>query len=140
MDVALILARGRGQGRRLPVKGDLVTVGRREDCDLRIPLGDVSRKHCSILIEGDVVTVQDLGSSNGTRVNGKVVESCKLKAGDVLQIGSLLFVVQIDGDPTMDEARRKVDGDAEERPALPDARLLDPTAQADVADYKLPNA
>ena len=141
MDVALLLVRGKGQGRRFPVAGDLVTLGRGEGCDLRIPLGEVSRKHCTLLVgAGDSLSVQDLGSSNGTHVNGRRVQEARLSAGDVLRIGPLTFVVQIDGAPTPDEARGRLATPAEISPdeaASGEFDALHPTAQIDAADLPL---
>ena len=104
MDVALLLLRDRGAKRRFPLSREIVTIGRREDCDLRIPLGDVSRKHCSIVKSEQQLEVQDLGSSNGTYVNGERIQKKSLRAGDRLRIGSLHFVVQVDGKPDESEA------------------------------------
>ena len=141
MDIALLLVRGKGQGRSFPVAGDLVTLGRGEGCDLRIPLGEVSRKHCTLLIgRGDTLSVQDLGSSNGTHVNGRRVQAAQLAAGDVLRIGSLTFVVQVDGAPTPEEARRRLAAPVEIDPdeaASGEFDALHPTAQIDAADLPL---
>ena len=105
MDVALLLSRERGESRRFPLTHDVVTMGRGEGCDLRIPLGDVSRKHCSLVRSDDGLMIQDIGSSNGTFVNGKKVREAALRAGDQIRVGSLRFVVQIDGVPSEDDAR-----------------------------------
>jgi len=47
------------------------------------------------------VRIRDLGSSNGTYVNGHKVDDVELSPGDVIEIGTLLFVVRIDGDPAV---------------------------------------
>ena len=104
MDVALVLVRDRGERRRFPLGGDVVMIGRGEGCDLRIPLGDVSRKHCSVVQSEGQLLIQDLGSSNGTYVNGKRIQEASLRPGDQIRIGSLRFVVQVDGSPTDEEA------------------------------------
>lgn len=74
-------------------------IGRRPESDIRIPLSDVSRQHCEIVIDGAKVRVKDLGSRNGTYVNEKKVEEALLKAGDHMQVGPVHFTVQIDGMP-----------------------------------------
>jgi predicted component of type VI protein secretion system len=78
-------------------------VGRREDADFRIPLTDVSRKHCRLVKDGNVLLVEDLGSANGTYHNGQRVNEAELSPGDTLQIGPIQFVVQIDGVPSEEE-------------------------------------
>lgn len=103
MDAALVLLRDRGERRRFALVGDVTTVGRSEGCDLRIPLGEISRKHCSIVKSDDALLIQDIGSSNGTFVNGKRIREAALRAGDQVRIGSLRFIVQIDGKPSNQE-------------------------------------
>ena len=136
--VSLVLLRDRPEHRRrFDLAGPSTTIGRREECDLRIPLGDVSRKHCAVHVgdDGDL-RLQDLGSSNGTYVNGRRVQESPLLAGDLIQIGSLKFLVQVDGEPQdvrAQPSRRPVAG--ADQPGQ--ASALNPTAQADVADYGL---
>jgi pSer/pThr/pTyr-binding forkhead associated (FHA) protein len=77
----------------------MTVIGRREDCDLRIPLSDVSRKHCRLILEGENIKVEDLGSSNGTYRNGERVQQTEIVPGDTLQIGPVIFVLQVDGYP-----------------------------------------
>lgn len=103
MDVALFLMRDQKERRRFPVEQDVATIGRGEGCDLRIPLGDVSRKHCSLIKSDEGLVIQDIGSSNGTYVNGKRVQEASLRPGDLIRVGSLRFVVQIDGKPSDSE-------------------------------------
>jgi len=90
---------------------DMTIIGRREDCDLRIPLGDISRKHCRLIKDGDDIRVEDLGSSNGTYRNGTRVQQSELTAGDTLQVGPVVFVLQVDGVPA-DEDLQPVTGAA----------------------------
>lgn len=82
-------------------------VGRQTDCNLRVPAIDVSRRHCEIMLEEDELTVRDLGSRNGTYVNGQKTDIKELSAGDVLSVGPLVFVVQIDGEPEDFDPREK---------------------------------
>jgi pSer/pThr/pTyr-binding forkhead associated (FHA) protein len=99
MQVVLVMFRADGQRRSFSVARDMTVIGRREDCDLRIPLSDVSRKHCRLIKDGDTLRVEDLGSSNGTFHNGQRVQTAEIGAGDTLQIGPVVFVAQIDGQP-----------------------------------------
>jgi predicted component of type VI protein secretion system len=81
----------------------MTVIGRREDCDLRIPLGEVSRKHCRLVRDGDTLKLEDLGSSNGTFLNGQRVQEALLSPGDTIQVGPVVFAVQIDGEPPEEE-------------------------------------
>jgi pSer/pThr/pTyr-binding forkhead associated (FHA) protein len=95
----MVMFRPDGQRRSFSVTRDMTVIGRREDCDLRIPLSDVSRKHCRVILEGETIKVEDLGSSNGTYRNGERVQQTEIVPGDTLQIGPVIFVVQVDGYP-----------------------------------------
>jgi len=95
--------RADGERRSFSIVRDMTVIGRREDCDLRIPLGEVSRKHCRLIKDGDTVRLEDLGSSNGTYHNGQRVQEAVLAPGDNVQVGPVTFVVQIDGHPADEE-------------------------------------
>lgn len=103
MGVVLVMFRADGQRRSFSVTRDMTVIGRREDCDLRIPLSDVSRKHCRLILDGDTIKVEDLGSSNGTYKNGERVQQTEIGAGDTLQVGPVVFVAQVDGVPADEE-------------------------------------
>jgi len=105
MQVVLVMFRSDGGRKSFSVTRDIVVVGRREDCDLRIPLGEVSRKHCRFVKDGDALRVEDLGSSNGTFLNGERVQESAVNPGDTVQVGPVMFVVQVDGAPAEDEMR-----------------------------------
>ena len=111
MQVVLIMFRADGERRSFSLPKDTTVIGRREDCDLRIPLAEVSRKHCKFTIDGDTLTVEDMGSSNGTYVNGERVQNAAVQAGDTVQVGPCIFIVQINGVPS----------DEEIQPAAPEA-------------------
>jgi hypothetical protein len=95
--------RSDGERRSFSIMRDMTVIGRREDCDLRIPLSDVSRKHCRLVRDGETLRLEDLGSSNGTYCNGERVQEAVLAPGDTLQVGPVQFVLQIDGQPADDE-------------------------------------
>jgi pSer/pThr/pTyr-binding forkhead associated (FHA) protein len=99
MDVNLVMFKENGQRKEFPVKSKSCVVGRREDCDLRIPLPAISRRHCKF-IKGDLgLELKDLASSNGTFVNNQRIQETILKAGDRVVVGPVVFIIQIDGDP-----------------------------------------
>lgn len=100
MQVALFMFTPDGQRRRFPLQRDVTVIGRREDCDLRIPLTEVSRKHCRLVQGSNGLRVEDLGSSNGTFHNGSKVQESMVQPGDHLQIGPVIFTIQIDGFPS----------------------------------------
>jgi predicted component of type VI protein secretion system len=99
MQVVLVMFRADGERKSFSITRDVTVIGRREDCDFRIPLGDISRKHCRLIKEDSLLKVEDLGSSNGTYVNGKRIHEAEVQPGDTIQIGPCVFVAQLDGEP-----------------------------------------
>lgn len=99
--ITLVAFKNNATRRDIPLKpGSRMIIGRQPDADIRIPLNEVSRHHCELNLNGSKATIKDLGSSNGTYVNDKRIESeTALKAGDRITVGPVLFVVQIDGVP-----------------------------------------
>lgn len=77
-------------GRCLPVRDGFV-IGRTAECDLTIDDGKASRRHARITDQGGVVEIEDLGSSNGTLLNGKPVARRLLRDGDEVQIGKTVL-------------------------------------------------
>jgi len=116
MDVSLVMFKSDGTRREFPLSKDTVIVGRKNDCDLRIPLTSVSRKHCEIKVAGEDVTLRDLGSSNGTYHNSIRVQEAALSAGDEVVIGPVVFTVVVDGEPSDIKPVRTIVGGAEEAP------------------------
>jgi len=100
MDVSLVLFKKNGSQKNFSLASNITVLGRRHDCDLCIPLGDVSRRHCQLDRNNETLQIRDLGSRNGTFLNGQQVNGeTTVKPGDYLQIGPLTFQFQIDGEP-----------------------------------------
>ena len=99
MDVALVLFKKDGSRKVFPLLSNITVLGRRGDCDLRIPLMAVSRRHCQLNQNEDTVKIRDLGSRNGTYVNDERVDEATVRGGDYLKIGPLVFMLQINGLP-----------------------------------------
>jgi pSer/pThr/pTyr-binding forkhead associated (FHA) protein len=74
---------------------DLV-IGRHTDADLRLPLPDVSRRHCRFVFSGGCWQVFDLNSLNGVYVNGERVSQALLHHHDVVRIGSYYLEVDLE--------------------------------------------
>ena len=100
-----------GSKRIFPLEPGANTIGRKDECNIRIPLATVSRRHAKVSVEASRVTLRNLGAANGTLLNKKRIEEEQLKPGDQITVGPIVFTVQIDGDPTDDdlvEVRSKV--------------------------------
>jgi hypothetical protein len=85
-----------GSNRTYSLKQGGNVVGRGQDADFRLPDTGVSRRHLEITWDGQSATLADLGSTNGTTVNGTPVQTWQLADGDVVRIGhsSLVFRTQ----------------------------------------------
>lgn len=101
MKVQLIVVQGKPEGKVIPLAGPKFKIGRGETCHLRPNSELVSREHAEFSIAPDQVTVQDLGSRNGTLVNGKAISgACTLRDQDLVTVGHLTFAVSIQGAPS----------------------------------------
>ena len=90
MIAKLIVASGKSAGRTIAIKRNKLLIGRAEQCDVRPLSEEVSRRHCAITVGPAEVWVEDLGSRNGTLVNGvKITERTKVVDGDIVKVGSL---------------------------------------------------
>jgi len=107
MDINLLLLRKDGSFKAIPMPSSVTVMGRRRDCDLRIPLDSVSRRHCRLFTEKDALKIRDLNSRNGTIINGQTVEETLLKPGDKLTVGPVTFVMQVNGKPEKLESGSK---------------------------------
>jgi hypothetical protein len=89
----LEIVRGAMAGEKVALKEGTQSFGRAAECDVFLDDITVSRHHCDIIVADDGVTVKDCGSTNGTLVDSQAVESKKLEAGDVIQIGRFVFLL-----------------------------------------------
>jgi pSer/pThr/pTyr-binding forkhead associated (FHA) protein len=76
-------------GRTYELKVDRTTVGRVSDNAFEIPEASVSSHHAEILLRGSEVVVRDLGSTNGTYINGEKITEAVLKPGQTLRFGTV---------------------------------------------------
>jgi eukaryotic-like serine/threonine-protein kinase len=133
-EVKLTIVRGLPEGKEHVFRSRIVgTVGRADDCLLRLPRDplhlDVSRHHCLLDIDPPEIRVRDLGSKNGTFVNGvkigqrrpgvppEAVSACDmperpLDDGDELRVGSTVFRVSITADEEPRVKRRRTGQDS----------------------------
>lgn len=115
MDVRLVMFKESGERKEFPLGEGMTLIGRQEDCDLRIPLGEISRRHAQIIIHEGTVTLRDLGSSNGTYVNNQRITEQELNPGDHVVLGPVVFTVQIDGEPAeLRHVRTRLEARAQE--------------------------
>lgn len=90
----LVVVRGPNAGARFLLDRDRTVIGRHPDCEIFLHDVTVSRRHSEVRRSGNAFTVHDLGSLNGTYVNGERVDERRLESGDEVQVGrfKLLFL------------------------------------------------
>lgn len=91
----LLILTGKHQGKRLTLPDKDVIVGRSEECNITLKTEEVSRQHCRLSVTDGQLMIRDLGSRNGTLVNGvEATGDTPLHDNDELQIGPMRFRVQ----------------------------------------------
>ena len=93
----LVVGKGAEVGERFYLERPEVTIGRDPESDIFLNDVTVSRRHARVLVSGGVVTIQDVGSLNGTYVNDTLVDSAALRSGDSVQIGRFKMVFMTGG-------------------------------------------
>src|SRR5438270_13880165 len=94
MDFELLIVQGRSATNTIKLNDGVTTIGRHDECQLRIKSSQVSRKHCELFEKKGLLLVKDLGSSNGTYVNGKRIQEQRvLEPGDELTVGQVTLKV-----------------------------------------------
>lgn len=102
--------------KKIKVSRDVLIGRERGGCDLRVASNEVSRRHCQILLGDREVAVRDLGSANGTRVNGERVPPkirFPIDPGDVISVGPLTITVEYRGGKTKKRSRADVEPEDE---------------------------
>ena len=107
----LIGMSGDFKGREFPIEQGEITIGRKADNTILLDNPAISSHHCRILHNGDNCVLQDLDSTNGTRVNSRDVKESPLHHKDLLQFGSVEFMV--DAPELAAAGARYTDADAE---------------------------
>lgn len=90
----LVVLTGSQEG-RVCVLEEVCVIGRHVDCDIQLEDDAVSRRHARITLEGDEYYVEDLGSSNGTFVNGSRIQRAKLSEGDTIKVSHCVMAFRV---------------------------------------------
>ncbi|GJM08506.1 MAG: hypothetical protein DHS20C11_07820 [Lysobacteraceae bacterium] len=114
-------------GKIFPLKPK-TTLGRHSDCDIHVPGNEVSRHHASIVVGANTLVVEDMGSANGTYINGKRVKQRQnIKPGDELRIDQVRFMVLTPG----------MEAQAVKKAATPAPEAAAPAGMAPAVKYAL---
>jgi adenylate cyclase len=85
-----------GGGDPIPLQKEEILVGRKDDCDIVLRFGNVSSKHCRLVLSNGYWYVLDMNSKNGVKVNGVKVTDHRVDPGAILAISKHLFKLQYD--------------------------------------------
>ena len=86
-----------GDGRTYPLAIGQTVIGRGDQANMRLPDVGISRRHARLDFDGAQVVLTDLGSTNGTMVNGQRVSAVALNPGDMIQLGTTTLTFRVDG-------------------------------------------
>jgi hypothetical protein len=101
MNVKLVVVQGKPEGKEIPLRTPKFLIGRGTECHLRPNSELVSRHHCLLIIGESGVSLRDLGSTNGTLVNGERAQGDVLiYHEDLIQVGPLGFRIVMDPVPS----------------------------------------
>ena len=136
----LLVLEGPGAGQTIVIEQQPLIIGREETCDIVIPDRQVSRQHARIRLEADRYVLEDLGSKNGTFVNGQELPGpYPLQDGDEIQIALCCRLVYVDAEATVPLIlERHAEGlrlDSESKRVWIAGRELDPPLS--LAQYRL---
>ncbi len=83
-----------GGGDAIPLVSEVMTLGRRESCDICLKFQNISGTHCELSLRDGVWHLRDLNSTNGVKVNGERTLQRRLRPGDEIDISKHKYVIQ----------------------------------------------
>ena len=93
----LIVTRGADEGKQFNLNGPVLLIGRDSGAKIKLLDTEISRRHAELTETTDGYRVRDLGSVNGTFVNGRAVQDALLRSGDRIQVGQTILVIVAEG-------------------------------------------
>ena len=117
MNVRLVVDSG-GERKVVAMRHEKAVIGRSHGNTVRIPSAEVSRQHCRLVQKDGLVTVCDLGSVNGTQLNGMQIHSEEVvRPGDRVRVGPVTFIVEYELTPQALDQLRRIDENLHKRQA-----------------------
>ena len=80
-----------GRAPAIPLTRPILLLGRHPECDVKLDLPAISRRHCCVAVASEQAILRDLGSRHGVWVNGVKVDEARLRPGDEIAVGPVLF-------------------------------------------------
>jgi predicted component of type VI protein secretion system len=105
MNLKMLVIQGRPAGKALRFPCGDYFLGRGPECHVRFNSDWVSRQHCLLRVRAEAASLRDLGSRNGTLVNGQLLNGERiLEQGDHVQIGPVVFEVRLEPPPASERS------------------------------------
>ncbi|PZR16621.1 MAG: hypothetical protein DI536_05535 [Archangium gephyra] len=137
---ALKFISGKYQGGEFPLKGDKqLIIGRSSELDIVLVEDMVSRKHAKITLTGGKITIEDLGSTNGTFVNGEKVKTSRLKEGDRILVGTSILKLVKAGANAVELSDAQVKQNLEQVAAVQSQRQTKTAMTGKIEEVPLPD-
>jgi signal transduction histidine kinase len=136
---SLFVIQGRDQGTRYELSESIHTLGRTQSNTIRLHDTEVSRNHAELILRGEQYYVRDTGSSNGTFVNGRMVDEELLKSGDQLQLGRSVLLYTGFAEELPDDIADQIDIVPVASSAR-DSRIVASLSQSGGSEWLLPEA
>jgi pSer/pThr/pTyr-binding forkhead associated (FHA) protein len=135
MKLSLVVDGGVHSGKAIPINVPQFVIGRDAQCQLRPASAAISKRHCAVLVRGSQVFVRDFGSTNGTFVNGELVQGeVELHNGNKLKVGPLEFVVALEVATAPKAAPKPVPAKAAAKPADENVDMNVPPSDGPASD------
>ena len=96
MRVSLVMTTVDNGERAFQLEKERTVIGSSAKCDLRVAVPPVADRHCELKLNGEQLSVRDLGSDGGTFCNGRRVDQTVLRQGDIVTVGPTEFLVRIE--------------------------------------------
>lgn len=125
MQIYLVVRAPKKPEKRVQVHHDVI-IGRSKECNFQVLSSEVSRRHCRLIVKEDGLSVRDLGSGNGTLINGEPIEAntdVDLLSGAKLKIGPVRITVEYDTSAATNEAGAPLVGAATEGEVYEDPEM-----------------
>ncbi len=137
---ALKFISGKYQGGEFPLKGDKqLIIGRSSELDIVLVEDMVSRKHAKITLSAGKITIEDLGSTNGTFVNGEKVKTSRLKEGDRILVGTSILKLVKAGAGVVELSDAQVKQNLEQVAAVQSQRQTKTAMTGKIEEVPLPD-
>jgi pSer/pThr/pTyr-binding forkhead associated (FHA) protein len=95
-EATLVVERGAAAGMEHAIQSPKLVLGRGHEADIRFDDAEMSAEHAVIEFTGDGFRICDLGSTNGTRVNGEAISACDLESGDRVELGRFALRLRLE--------------------------------------------